>query len=274
MANQTIAMGIEYQGAAYYGWQSQEPLNLPTVQSALEKAISRVADEPIRVICAGRTDRRVHGSGQVVHFQTLAIRNERAWLFGVNSALPRDIRVSWVRPVDESFHARFSATSRTYHYLLYNHPLRPALSHDQLAWECRLCDVTLMQEGAKVLIGEHDFSAFRGSGCQANSPVRCVRELTLWQDGEIICLKVQANAFLLHMVRNLAGTLIHVGRGMIAPEQVKVILESRDRRQAGKTAPPGGLYLTAVSYPDEFSIPESPLPPLIHALERANPNRR
>lgn len=274
MTYQTIAMGVEYQGAAYYGWQSQAPLDLPTVQATVEKALSHVADEPIRVICAGRTDRRVHGSGQVIHFQTTAVRDERAWLFGTNSTLPHDVRVSWVKPVDESFHARFSATSRTYHYLIYNQAIRPALSHDGLAWECRPCDVALMQQGAEHLIGEHDFSAFRGSGCQANSPVRCVRELTLWRDGEIICLKVQANAFLLHMVRNLAGTLIHVGRGMMAPEQVKTILASRDRRQAGKTAPPGGLYLTAVGYPDDFSIPESPLPPLIHALERANPNRR
>ncbi len=270
----TLAMGIEYHGSAYHGWQSQADESLPTVQAAVERALSMVANEPIKIICAGRTDRGVHGSGQVIHFKTDSERDQRAWLFGSNSNLPRDVRVLWVKPVVNDFHARFSATSREYHYLICNQEVRPALWHDSVAWEYHPCDINAMQEAATHLVGRHDFSAFRGSGCQANSPVRCVEELTLWRDGDIICLKVRANAFLLHMVRNIAGTLIHVGRGMETPNWVASVLESRDRRQAGKTAPGGGLYLTTVVYPERFLIPSSSMPPLIHALVQKDPTRR
>ena len=245
-----IALGIEYNGSAYCGWQHQG--YVPAIQTALEKALSSVANEPVNLICAGRTDKGVHAMGQVAHFDTVAVRTSHQWLLGTNTNLPGDIRVRWAQVVDEAFHARYSAVARTYHYYILHDVVPPGVFQNLLTWERLPLNVEKMQEGANYLLGEHDFSAFRGSACQARRPFRNIQAIRFSQEGQLYCLTITANAFLLHMVRNIAGALLSVGRGDSAPTRIKAILESRDRRQGDVTAPPDGLYLARVHYPERY----------------------
>ncbi len=251
-----IALGIEYDGTSYNGWQRQK--SGLGVQQRLEEALSLVADEPIDVTCAGRTDTGVHASGQVVHFDTVAERSDRGWLLGANSNLPDDISVSWVRRVDDDFHARFSATGRSYRYRILNRLQRSALHRQRAWWVHQPLDETRMNEAAQRLVGEHDFSAFRAAGCQAGSATREVTHIGLTRDGDWITLQISANAFLMHMVRNITGTLAAIGQGEQPIEWVTEVLESGDRTVGGVTAPPQGLTLVAVEYPPRFGVPSSP----------------
>ena len=253
-----IALGIEYDGGAYCGFETQT--NGPTVQATLEDAISAVAGNRIQTICAGRTDARVHACGQVVHFDCSVDRSSRSWVFGSNSNLPRDINVLWARAVDSGFHARFSATRRHYRYLLLNRPIRSALLDGRTAWECRPLDALAMQKAADLLCGEHDFSAYRSSACQAPNPVRTVHRLDVERRENMIRIDVEANAFLHHMVRNIVGVLMAVGLGKQDPEWASQVLEGRDRAKGAVTAPACGLYLMAVRYPDQFDLPRVSVP--------------
>ena len=248
-----IALGIEYDGTAYNGWQRQRVGH--GVQEPLEAAVSRVADEAVEVVCAGRTDTGVHASGQVAHFDTSSQRSERSWVLGANTNLPDDVCVTWAKAVGESFHARFTATSRTYHYLILNRLQRSALYHRRAWWVYEDLDLAAMQSAAESLIGEHDFSAFRAAGCQAAHATREIRSLTLERRDEFILLEVTANAFLQHMVRNITGTLVEIGRGDRPAAWAGDVLASRDRTAGGIAAPPHGLTLVAVEYPPEYQLP-------------------
>ena len=258
-----IALGVEYDGSEFRGWQRQTHDSC-TVQETLETALSRVANHPVSVICAGRTDSGVHASQQVVHFDTDAVRDEKAWTFGTNTNLPYTVAVTWARPVDDEFHARFSAQERSYRYLIYNSPIRQALMSKQLTWNYRRLDLARMQEAAQHLIGEHDFTSYRAVACQAKNPVRTIKKLTLSRVGEIIVLDVTANGFLQHMVRNIAGVLMAIGEGTYPTIWSKEVLEAKDRTQGGVTAPPYGLYFVGVGYPEKYVLPkaEKPIPVL------------
>lgn len=249
-----FAAGLEYDGRAYAGWQFQPGLN--TVQGALQRALSRVADTPVECVCAGRTDAGVHALAQVVHFDTDAVRTERSWRLGANTYLPSDVSVIWVREMPPHFHARFAASARSYRYVILNRDSRPGLAAGRATWERRPLDAERMHAAAQVLVGEHDFSAFRAIECQAKSPVRNVEQLRVVRSGEWLSIEVTANAFLHHMVRNLAGLLMSVGSGDSPPERVAAVLAGRDRKANAATAPPDGLYLAAVRYPGEFGLPE------------------
>jgi tRNA pseudouridine38-40 synthase len=249
-----FAAGLEYDGRAYAGWQYQPGLN--TVQDALQRAFSRVADAPIECVCAGRTDAGVHALAQVAHFDTDAVRSERSWRLGANTYLPPDVSVIWIREVPEHFHARYAARARSYRYIILNRDSRPGLASGRATWERRPLDAARMHEAAQVLVGEHDFSAFRAIECQAKSPVRNVERLGVVREGEWLTIEVTANAFLHHMVRNLAGLLMSVGSGDSPPERVAAVLAGRDRKANAATAPPDGLYLASVRYPAEFGLPE------------------
>jgi tRNA pseudouridine38-40 synthase len=248
-----IAIGIEYDGTAYNGWQRQR--SGLGVQERLEQAIAGVADEPVEVTCAGRTDAGVHASGQVAHFDTVAERSERGWLLGANSNLPGDICVTWVKPVGNEFHARFSATARRYRYCILNRLVRSALYRRRAWWVHQDLDHRRMHDAAQALLGEHDFSAFRAAGCQASKAVREVTGISVIRDGDWIVLDITANAFLQHMVRNIAGTLVAIGRGDEDTDWAGRVLAGRDRSGAGMAAPPHGLTLVRVYYPGAFGIP-------------------
>ena len=248
-----FAAGIEYDGRAYSGWQFQP--GLQTVQDAVQRALSRVADAPVECVCAGRTDAGVHASAQVVHFDTDAVRSERGWRLGTNSNLPDDVSVAWLREVPGHFHARYSAMARSYRYLILNRDSRSALAFGRATWERRPLDAQRMHSAAQVLIGEHDFSAFRAIECQAKSPLRRVERLEVTRDSDWLTVAIIANAFLHHMVRNVAGLLMSVGHGESPPERVATVLASRDRKTNAATAPPDGLYLAGVRYPAEFGLP-------------------
>ena len=248
-----IAAGIEYDGTAYNGWQRQR--SGVGIQEQVELAVAAVADEPTEVVCAGRTDAGVHASGQVAHFDTRADRSERGWLLGINSNLPDDINVSWIRPVSDDFHARFSAISRSYRYVVLNRLVRSALHRKRAWWVHQALDDQLMHSAAQALVGEHDFSAFRAAGCQASNAVREITAIRVRRENDWVVLDVTANAFLQHMVRNITGTLVAIGRGDEAPDRIAAILDSRDRTEGGVAAPPHGLTLVAVEYPEEFGIP-------------------
>ena len=248
-----IALGIEYDGTSYNGWQRQK--SGLGVQQRLEEALSLVADEVIGVTCAGRTDTGVHASGQVVHFDTVAERSDRGWLLGANSNLPDDISVSWVRRVDDEFHARFSATGRSYRYRILNRLQRSALHRHRAWWVHQPLDEVRMNEAAERLVGEHDFSAFRAAGCQAGSTMREITRIEVTRDRDWVTLRVSANAFLMHMVRNITGSLAAIGQGEAPVEWITEVLESGDRKLGGVTAPPHGLTLVAVEYPAEYGLP-------------------
>ena len=248
-----IALGLEYDGSCFLGWQTQPAGG--TVQDALQAALATIAGEPVVVTCAGRTDRGVHAREQVVHFETGAARPESAWVRGVNALLPASVAVLWSRPVDESFHARYSATSRSYRYVLLNRPVRPALAACHAGWFHLVLDVQAMREAAVQLVGEHDFSAFRSAECQAKSPVRTLHALDIESRGERIDFVLRANAFLHHMVRNIVGSLIYVGKGKHPPRWAHEVLEQRDRARAAPTFAPQGLYLEAIEYPSRWGLP-------------------
>ncbi len=251
-----IALGIEYDGREYAGWQAQT--GLATVQGVAETALSKVADEPVSLIGAGRTDAGVHAVGQVAHFDTRAHRTMRGWTLGANTNLPPGVSVHWAREVSESFHARYSAASRTYCYWIVNRGTRSALAVGRATMVHHPLDERRMAEAASHLIGEHDFSAFRAAECQSRSPMRRLDELAVERRGEWIVIRATANAFLHHMVRNIAGLLIAVGRGRAEPAWAREVLESRDRTRGAPTAPPDGLYLWRVRYPHSFALPDGP----------------
>lgn len=251
-----IALGIEYDGTAYNGWQRQR--TGVGVQSFVEKALSLVANEPIELTCAGRTDSGVHASGQVVHFDTSSDRSDHGWLLGVNSNLPDDINVSWAKRVDAEFSARFSATARSYRYLILNRLARSALYARRAWWVHKPLDEKRMDAAAKALVGLHDFSAFRAAGCQASTPDREIRSISVTRDGSWISIEVTANAFLQHMVRNITGSLVAVGCGDESIDWLAEVLQSKDRKRGGIAAPPHGLTLIQVDYPAEFNLPANP----------------
>lgn len=257
---QRIALGVEYKGARYRGWQRQES-GVPSVQEALERALSKVAAAPLSVICAGRTDAGVHGSGQVVHFDTMVERPLKAWVMGANANLPPDISVTWAQPMPADFHARFSAVARRYRYVIYNDPVRPAHMAEEVTWNHRPLDVARMCAAARHLVGTHDFTSFRAVQCQAKSPVKTLHHLRVSEHGRFIVLDVRANAFLHHMVRNIAGVLMSIGAGEREPDWAAEVLAARDRRQGGVTAHPYGLYLVRVEYPERFALPARYLGP-------------
>jgi tRNA pseudouridine38-40 synthase len=209
----------------------------------------------VECVCAGRTDAGVHASAQVAHFDSAAVRSERGWRLGANSYLPADVSVAWLKEVPEQFHARYSALARSYRYLILNRDSRSALAAGRASWERRPLDVARMQSAAQVLVGEHDFSAFRAIECQSKSPMRRVERVEVTRSAEWVTLSITANAFLHHMVRNVAGLLMSVGHGESPPERVAAVLASRDRKSSAATAPPEGLYLEAVRYPPEFGVP-------------------
>jgi tRNA pseudouridine38-40 synthase len=249
-----LVLGIEYDGSSFHGWQSQ-PSGVRTVQSTLEAAIAKVADHPVRVICAGRTDTGVHASAQVIHFDAQHQRPLRAWVLGCNSYLPADICVTWARLVPDHFHARFSARARRYRYVILNRAVRSALQHHQVTWYHYPLDVQRMQAACEYFLGEQDFSSFRAAGCQSRTPMRNVYELSIVRNGDHISIEIEANAFLLHMVRNIAGVLMTIGSGEQPPQWAGQVLDARDRRRGGMTAPAAGLCLIAVRYAQEFSLP-------------------
>ncbi len=248
-----FAVGIEYDGTAYAGWQSQR--GAPSIQELTERAFSTVANETVSLVCAGRTDAGVHAREQVAHFDTGAVRPLRGWLLGANTNLPRDISVSWIVPVPAHFHARYSAESRTYRYFIYNRPVRSALVEKRVAQIHRPLQHELMREAASVFVGEHDFNAFRSSECQAKSTVRRLMRLAVEREGDWVTVEITANAFLHHMVRNLVGVLMEIGRGEQPVSWARNVLESRDRTQGGVTAPAEGLYMWSVEYPTAFGLP-------------------
>lgn len=249
-----IAVGLEYDGGAYAGWQSQRAA--ASIQETVQAALARVAAEPVALVAAGRTDAGVHALGQVAHFDAQALRPMRGWVLGANTHLPPDVSLRWARRVPGHFHARYSAEWRTYRYVVRNAGVRSALAAGRATQIHRPLDHERMQEAGEALVGEHDFSAFRSSECQAHSAVRRLRSVMVSRRGEWLCMEVTANAFLHHMVRNIAGLLIAVGRGDLAPGFAAEVLASRDRTRNAATAPPEGLYLWHVSYPRVFGLPE------------------
>ncbi len=249
-----IAIGVSYDGSPFEGWQSQPSGR--TVQDHLESALAQISGEPVRIAGAGRTDSGVHAVAQVAHFDTGADRPESAWVRGVNAKLPDEIAVQWALPVQGDFHARFSAFERSYRYVLYNHPVRPGIASRHAGWFHRPLDVEAMRFAADVLVGEHDFSAFRSSECQAKSPVRQLHRAEVTRRGPWVLFDFTANAFLHHMVRNLVGCLVYVGKGGHPPQWLGEVLEGRDRKAAAPTMAAAGLYLTGVRYPANWQLPD------------------
>ncbi|WP_262500781.1 tRNA pseudouridine(38-40) synthase TruA [Pseudohalioglobus sediminis] len=262
-AGSRICCRVEYDGAGYNGWQSQPHPGVSTVQQELEAALSKVADTPMRIHCAGRTDTGVHGHCQIIHFDAPVARAPKAWVLGANAGLPRDIRLHWAVPVPESFHARFSASARRYRYLIANTAIRPALHNGQLTWHRFPLDAQRMHEAAAALLGEQDFSAFRAAACQSTTPMREVQSVSVFRRGDLVVMDIQANAFLHHMVRNIAGSLMAVGSGRQSPEWIAKLLRDRDRTRAADTAPPNGLYLVDVTYAPAYGLPPTPYGPLL-----------
>lgn len=251
-----FALCIEYDGSAYKGWQAQKSPAVATVQEELEDALSKVANHPVKLICAGRTDAGVHASGQIVHFDSHAERSEQSWMKGANAFLKGNISVCWAKLVSDDFHARFSAHSRHYRYIIYNNPVRPALMKGLVTAYPYALDADLMHAGAEYLLGEQDFTSYRGVACQSKTAMRNIHFLSVKRYGQYLVIEVKANAFLLHMVRNIVGVLLQIGEGKRPPIWAKEVLEQKDRSCAGVTAPPGGLYLVKVGYPDNFNLPE------------------
>jgi len=249
-----IALGLEYAGSGFMGWQSQPGGN--TVQDVLEMALTRIAGMPLRVICAGRTDAGVHALAQVVHFDTAVNRPMTAWVRGTNAHLPSGVVVRWALPVTDEFHARFSARSRAYRYALLNRPVRPGLLAGKVGWCHRPLDLAVMQAAASCLAGEHDFSSFRAAGCQAKTPIKTLYRCEVSRQGEQILIDCHANAFLHHMVRNIAGALVYVGMGRKPVDWLAQLLVMRDRSQGAPTFSPDGLYLVGVEYDQRWGLPQ------------------
>ncbi|CNK23853.1 tRNA pseudouridine synthase A [Yersinia mollaretii] len=262
-ASLKIALGIEYNGSRYFGWQRQ--LEVTSVQACLEAALSKVANAPIGVFCAGRTDAGVHATGQVVHFVTTAVRKDAAWTMGVNSHLPSDIAVRWVKTVDDDFHARFSATARRYRYIIFNHRYRPAVLAQGVT-HCHMpLDAERMEQAAQCLLGENDFTSFRAVQCQSRTPWRNVKHVKVTRHGAYIVVDIKANAFVHHMVRNIVGSLIEIGCGNQDVTWMAELLALKDRARAAATAKAEGLYLVSVDYPEHFGLPAAPMGPLFLA---------
>ncbi len=251
-----IAVGVEYDGCAFAGWQAQDGQR--TVQQVTEQALARIADAPVALVCAGRTDTGVHAQGQVAHFDTEATRRARSWVLGANSELPADVSLAWAHAVPEHFHARYSAQARTYRYLILNRAARSGLHRNHAAFIHRPLDEARMAQACPALHGEHDFTAFRSSQCQAKSAVRRIEHLSVHRQDCWVVIEVTANAFLHHMVRNIAGLLIAIGRGDAEPAWAAEVLAGRDRTRSAATAPPQGLCLTGVRYPAAFGLPGAP----------------
>ncbi len=250
-----IALGVEYEGTNYFGFQKQKSTK-QTIQGSLEESISRVADHKVKTFCSGRTDAGVHAFMQVIHFDTNAIRSSIEWSRGINSNLPKDIRVLWAKEIDESFHARFSATKRSYIYNILNGPTPSALWADRSLFIPIRLDIQSMKKASKYLIGEHDFSSFRGSGCQSKTPIRNIQAIKILRKDGFVTLEFTANAFLLHMVRIIVGTLIMVGKKEIQPKEVDKILKQKNRKIAGKTVNSSGLFFLGPCYPKKYKVPE------------------
>lgn len=256
-----LAACIEYDGSNFFGWQRNQTTR--TVQLVVEDALSLVASHKVETIAAGRTDTKVHASAQVIHFDTLSRRDERSWVLGANTNLPPDTSMLWVKNVSKDFHSRYSAISRSYRYIILNRqPSRPAILRDKVMWEKKPLNISAMEAACLFFLGEHDFTSFRSSSCGAENPVRNIMEITVSQVNDFIFIDITANAFLHHMVRNIAGTLISIGQGERSSDWVSDLLATCDRREAGITAPPDGLYLTNVSYEEHFALPSSPSAPV------------
>lgn len=248
-----LALGVEYDGAGFFGWQSQ-PSRL-TVQDTLEAALSELAGQPVRVAAAGRTDTGVHALSQVVHFDTLAVRPQNAWVRGVNARLPASVRVLWATEVDENFHARFNAYQRSYQYWLVNQPVAPAVMAGKAGWFHQPLDLEAMQQAVVHLHGQHDFSAFRAAECQAKSPVKNMHHASVSAFGSSLVFDFCANAFLHHQVRNMVGALVYIGKGKYTPDFMAEMLKSRNRKLSPPTFSPDGLYLTGVGYDARWGLP-------------------
>lgn len=257
---------LEYEGSSFCGWQSQPSGR--SVQDVLEKALSKIATSNVRVVTAGRTDTGVHALYQVVHFDSQVQRPLSAWVRGVNALLPDSIAVLWASEVPDDFHARYSASERCYLYLLSNHPVRSGLHHGKVGWFHQTLDLEQMRIAAQMLLGEHDFSAFRAAECQAKSPVRNLTKLEITRQGDIIVIELRANAFLHHMVRNIVGCLVYVGKGKYQPEWMRMLLEGRDRAHAAPTFSAAGLYLAGIAYDPKWSLPGFVEPLIVGLLQR------
>lgn len=259
--------GVEYNGARFKGWQKQKHQPGVSIQEALESAISKVANETIDIVCAGRTDAGVHASAQVIHFDSSAIRDERSWKLGINTNLPHGVCLNWIQRAPEQeveeqqsahsgqFHARYSAVARRYRYFILNKPVKPGLMHDQVTWWRRPLDEQLMHQAAQALVGEHDFTSFRAKDCQALHPIRTMKDVSVKRMNDWVIIEVCANAFLYHMVRNIAGVLLPIGEGKKPVSWCGEVLAAKDRSSAGVTAPAEGLYFVDVSYPDFPEVP-------------------
>lgn len=249
-----IALCVEYAGDSFEGWQTQP--HGRTVQDVVTAALTSVADAPVSVTCAGRTDTGVHATAQIIHFDPPTNRPISAWVRGVNSFLPSQVAVRWAHEVDAEFHARFSASARHYRYVLFNAPVRPALLAGRVGWFHLPLDEAVMAAAASLMEGQHDFSAFRAAACQAKSPVRTIRHARVTRQGAYLCFDFCADAFLHHMIRNLVGALVYVGKGKQAPEWIETLLSQKDRSRSAPTFAPDGLYLCGVEYPDNWSLPQ------------------
>ena len=249
-----IALGIEYDGGNYHGWQRQKSTQL-TVQEKVEDALAKIATHEMRIVCAGRTDAGVHAFAQVAHFETEKVRSAHEWVFGCNASLPDDIRVIWHKNVDDDFHARFSAAARYYRYEILNRPIKSALHRNHVTTIHLPLDEQLMQSAANTLVGTHDFTSFRAQNCQAKSPVKQLHWINIKRYNDKIIIDVIANAFLHHMVRNIVGSLLPIGLGKKEPIWLAEVLHAKDRKAAGATARPTGLYFKGVYYPKYFGLP-------------------
>ncbi len=258
------ALGVEYDGSAYHGWQRQ--VGQRTVQQTLESALTQVASHPVRVVASGRTDTGVHATSQVISFDCPMERPPAAWIRGTTSLTPKSLAVRWARPMPPTFHARFSAIARRYQYVFMEADGPIALGRTQVTWARSPLDDEAMHRAAQALVGEHDFSSFRASSCQSHSAYRCVHSIAVRRFGPLVVIDITANAFLQHMVRNIAGALMQIGIGEQTIGWLEVLLEARSRPLAGPTAPPDGLYLVDVNYAPEFAVPAGRPPPILRAL--------
>ncbi len=249
-----IACGVEYDGEPFFGFQIQA--QEPTVQSSLEQAIAKIANHQVGVVCSGRTDTGVSARHQVIHFDTNAQRENYQWVMGINRELHRAITILWAKQVPDDFHARFSATSRSYEYTIINRPVRPAINRHHLTWIAQDLDHNAMHEAVQILMGTHDFNALRSTNCQSHVSVKTIHQAEVVREGELVKLRVTANGFLHHMIRNIVGTLLPIGKGLKPVTWMQEVLDSQDRKQAGVTAPPNGLSFMQVTYPEEYKIPQ------------------